>query len=303
MSGKGRTLGCRLLLLLLALLLLLGGALLALRGEWWFPILYRLEAREELSLVAASPPLSHCTLWTQEALLEQDNVRATRNLMLVNAEHPLPEGYEAELVLYRGARMHPLMRDDYIRLRDALYRETGVRIYVTSDYRTAEKQQEILDKSEAGVAAKVGCSEHEAGLALDVCAPHFGGIHFLNSIAGRMLPRICAQYGYIIRYPADKEEITGISYEPWHLRYVGRPHAALIMESGLTMEEYLEHLEVGQWYRTEEYLIARLPQDRLLIPDGWERCEFSPDNMGNVTVTLRYADAQTLSDLLRNRSK
>lgn len=298
-AGKWREPFC---LLLLFTILLCGTAAFLHKGEWWFPILYRLETREELSLVAASPPLSHCTLWTQEALLEQDNVSATRNLMLVNGEHPLPEGYEAELVLYRGARMHPLMRDDYIRLRDEIYRETGVRMYVVSDYRTSEEQQEILNSSEAGIAAKVGCSEHEAGLALDVYAPHFDGMELLDSLSGRMLSRLCCKHGYIIRYPAGKEEITGISYEPWHLRYVGRPHAALIMESGLTMEEYLEHLEVGQWYRTEEYLIARLPQDRLLIPDGWERCEISPDNMGNVTVTLRYADAQTLSNLLRNRS-
>lgn len=292
----------RLLCVLLLLLLLGGSAFFLYKGEWWFPILYRLEQKEDLALLAVSPPPSRCTLWTPEQLLEQGNVRPTRNLMLVNSEHPLPEDYEAELILYRGAWMHPLMRDDYIRLREELQRETGVRIYVVSDYRTPEEQQEILDSSEDGIAAEVGCSEHEAGLALDVYAPHFDGMEFLDSLSGRMLSRLCYKHGYIIRYPAGKEEITGISYEPWHLRYVGHPHAALIMESGLTMEEYLEHLEVGQWYRTEEYLIARLPQDRLLIPDGWERCELSPDNMGNVTVTLRYADAQTLSNLLRNRS-
>ena len=292
----------RLLCLLLLSLLLGGSAFFLHKGEWWFPILYRLEQREELSLHAVSPAPSCCTLWTQEQLLAEKNVRATRNLMLVNSEHPLPEGYEAELVLYRGALMHPLMRDDYIRLREEIQRETGVRMYVVSDYRTSEEQQEILNSSEAGIAAKVGCSEHEAGLALDVYAPHFDGMELLDSLSGRMLSRLCYKHGYIIRYPAGKEEITGISYEPWHLRYVGRPHAALIMESGLTMEEYLERLEVGQWYRTEEYLIARLPADRLLIPDGWDLCELSPDNMGNVTVTLRYADAQTLSNLLRYRS-
>ena len=67
------------------------------------------------------------------------------------------------------------------------------------------------------------------------------------------------------------------------------------------LREYLEHLEAGQWYRTEEYLIARLPQDRLLIPDGWERCELSPDNMGNVThpdCTLLYQNAGWLNNPL-----
>lgn len=289
----------RLLIALLLLGALLGSlALLYLKGEWWFPLLLRMEQNTapELEEVEISP--SSATLWDGDALAEAEGVTLTRNLMLVNGEHPLPKDYEAELVLYRGALMHPLMRDPYIRLREEVHMETGVRIYVVSDYRTAEEQEEILNSSEDGIAAEVGCSEHEAGLALDVYAPHFGGMRFLDSLSGRMVAQVCDKHGFIVRYPVDKEEVTGISYEPWHLRYVGAPHASLIMDCGMAFEEYIAFFEVGQWYRTGEYLIARLEEEKLLLPKGWERCEISPDNTGYVIVTLRYTDAQALSAML-----
>ena len=143
--------------------------------------------------------------------------------------------------------------------------------------------------TENGIAAAVGCSEHEAGLALDVYAPYFGGVNFLRSRAGRAVNRTCAEYGYIIRYPVDKTEVTGISYEPWHVRYVGAPHAELIMESGLALEEYLELFEPDVWYRTGDYLLARLSGDTLTLPTGWTACELSPDNTGYTFVTLSFA--------------
>jgi len=143
-----------------------------------------------------------------------------------------------------------------------------------------------LDSVEDGTAAAVCCSEHEAGLALDVYVPYFSGMNFLRSRAGRLVNRICADYGFIIRYPVGKQGVTGIEYEPWHLRYVGAPHAKLMMDSGLTYEEYLVSLERNVWYRTENYLIARCDADQLVLPDGWMYCEISPDNMGSYLVTL-----------------
>lgn len=297
---KWRRLFC---LLLLFSLLFCSTALTLHKGEWWFPLLLRLEPNTDPDVERVEPSISESTLWDIDDLCEEDRVILSRSLMLVNREHPLPEDYEAELVLYRGALMYPPMRDDYIRLREEVQRETGVRIYVVSDYRTSEEQQEIVDSSEDGIAAQVGCSEHEAGLALDVYAPHFDGTRFLDSLSGRMVTQICDKHGYIIRYPVDKEHVTGISYEPWHLRYVGHPHAALIMDCGMALEEYIEFFEIGQWYRTGEYLIARMDTENLLLPDGWESCEISPDNTGYYMVTLQYADADTLSDFLKNDGK
>ncbi|MBR3894170.1 MAG: M15 family metallopeptidase [Clostridia bacterium] len=279
----------RVLFLVLAVCLVLGVVgFVGYHGEWWYPIGLRLRSYPALALHVADPQTSTST-WSIETLTAREDVTLSNNLLLVNASHPLPEGYEAELIEYNGARMHPLMQEPYIALRDDVQAKTNVRIYVASDYRTAEEQAEILASSEEGIAAEIGCSEHEAGLALDVYAPYFGGKNFLRSRAGRMVNEICHEYGYIIRYPLGKEETTGISYEPWHVRYVGAPHATLIMESGLTLEEYIDFLQPGVWYATEGYLISRRASDDLALPDGWITCEISPDNTGYYIVTLKMS--------------
>ena len=256
-------------------------------GEWWYPAVLRLRRYDDLALTVTQPT-KDVRLWTLEELISQENVTASYNLMLVNSTHPLPEGYVAELIEYNGAKMHPLMRDPYISLRDDVQAATGVRIYVASDYRTREEQEEIFASSQSGIAAHVGCSEHEAGLALDVYAPYFDGINFLRSHAGRMVNEVCAEYGYIIRYPVGKQDVTGISYEPWHIRYVGAPHAALMSRSGLTLEEYIDFLQPDVWYASENYLISRRSPDDLSLPDGWSQCDVSPDNTGYYIITLHF---------------
>ena len=255
-------------------------------GEWWYPLGQRWKQYPAPALTETAVS-GETTLWSFEELILAEGVSHSCNLLLVNASHPLPEGYEPSLVEYNGAKMHPLMRDPYVALRDDVQAATGVRIYVASDYRTAEEQAELIASSESGIAAPIGCSEHEAGLALDVYAPYFGGIQFLRSRAGRMVNEICEDYGYIIRYPSGKEDVTGIEYEPWHIRYVGAPHASIIMNSGITLEEYIELLTPGVWYVSGEYLISRRASDDLHLPNGWTTCDISSDNTGYFIVTLR----------------
>jgi D-alanyl-D-alanine carboxypeptidase len=207
--------------------------------------------------------------------------------MLVNLEHPLPEDYQADLEEYNGAQMHPLMVEQYISMRDAVQKKTGVRIYVSSDFRTPEKQAELLEQYGPDRAAPVGCSEHEAGLSLDVYAPEHASYEFLNSAAGRMVNRICHEYGFIIRYEADKTDVTGFNYEPWHLRYVGAPHAKLIAESGLAFEEYINALTPEIWYAYEDYYILRTSNtEELTLPASFSFCHISPDNTGYYIVTV-----------------
>lgn len=283
--------GYRILCGLLAACLLVGVlGLVYLHGEWWYPLLERLERKTPLEdLLETTVPAAFTTHWSLEELMAEEKVTPTRNLMLVNGEHPLPADYVPELIEYNKAKMHPLMKEDYIQLRDDVQAATGVRIYVVSDYRTAEEQEEILQSSQDGIAAQVGSSEHEAGLALDVYAPHFDGMQFLNSVAGRKINRVCHEYGFVIRYQKNKESVTGISYEPWHLRYVGKTHAALIEASGLALEEYVAAYQPGVWYRTAEgVLIARMEEQGLVLPRGWSRCEISPDNTGYYFVTLYF---------------
>ncbi len=273
-----------LIILACAVLLALGGVVYC-HGEWWFPMLHAIGKDGALDIESVSLA-GETRLWSLEELVADGRVTYSNNLMLVNNSHPLPSDFEAVLVEYNGAKMHPLMKDPYIALRDDVQAATGVRIYVASDYRTAEEQAEILAASPDGIAAALGCSEHEAGLALDVYAPYADGVHFLRSRAGRMVNRICGDYGYIIRYPYGGESSTGIAYEPWHLRYVGAPHAALMSESGLTLEEYFDALVPNTWYRSGTYRIARLSEEALVLPTDFSACTLSPDNLGYYVVTL-----------------
>ena len=115
-----------------------------------------------------------------------------------------------------------------------------------------QEQQEIWDnrvalyvsegateeEATARVAAEVarpGYSEHQLGLALDIIAEYGGD----SNATWTWLKENCWRYGFILRYPADKEDVTGISFEPWHFRYVGVSTAREITEQGLCLEEYL----------------------------------------------------------------
>ncbi len=279
----------RMLCVLIAVALLLTGAgVLFSHGEWLFALEQAWKRYPEPSLIRLIET-GETRHWTLAELETTAGVRISNDLLLVNDSHPLPTDYVPTLEEYNGARMYPQMIAPYVALRDAVQARTNVRIYVSSDYRTPQEQQELLETGEAGVVAQVGCSEHEAGLALDVYAPYYAGENFLESRAGRMVNRVCSEYGFVIRYPKEKEAITGISYEPWHLRYVGLPHAAIMSESGLALEEYVDLLEVGEWYRHGEYLISRRSADALDLITGWSSCEISPDNTGYYIVTLKMS--------------
>ena len=172
-------------------------------------------------------------------------------LVLVNKDHPLPEGFTVELKELRNgqhvdARIYPELQQMFDDARAA-----GIYPFINESFRSAERQQQILDKYIAGYEAQgmshaaaeekaltlvavPGTSEHQLGLALDLIA-EYGE----SAAVWSWLRENCQRYGFILRYPADKEAITGISYEPWHFRYVGAAAAGEIMERGLCLEEYL----------------------------------------------------------------
>ncbi len=172
-------------------------------------------------------------------------------LILVNYTHPLPEGYSIELVeLANGERVDERIYPDLQQMFDDM-REQGLSPAVNSAYRSKEEQQAIIDEKindyiargyspgEAErltyqEAAPVGCSEHESGLALDITAEQGDMWEVYGWLADNAW-----RYGFILRYPDGKEDVTGITYEPWHYRYVGKDAAKEIYDSGVTLEEYL----------------------------------------------------------------
>lgn len=230
------------------------------------------------------------------------------NLLLVNSTHPLPEtvvlpacageeSAESDALVYgmfaqpmtefNGVSFAPGLEEAYLRMRSETEEKTGDHLVIVSAYRTAEEQREALESKGEALAAQPGFSEHQTGLSLDVAVRGFGGMSFLKTAGGRSVGSRCAEYGFIVRYPYGKEKITGYAYEPWHLRYVGEPHARLMAKSGLSLEEYLDFLTPGVWFTDGEYLISRQSGSSLSIPEGASELSLSYDNTGYLILTVR----------------
>lgn len=157
-------------------------------------------------------------------------------VLIVNKTYALPENYDP-------GQLHPDAKTAFDQMKKAAA-EAGLSLKIASGYRsyalqsriygnyTARDGQENADR----YSARPGHSEHQSGLAIDVnvCEDWFA-----DSPEGIWLAEHCAEYGFIIRYPKDKEAETGYMYEPWHIRYLGKELAAAVTESGLCLEEYL----------------------------------------------------------------
>ena len=181
------------------------------------------------------------------------------DLLLVNPWNPMPENYEPELTYLRNgqavdSRCYPelqQMMDDC--------RAAGLDPLICASYRTMEKQEALYEdkevrliregcpENEAGAeAAKVvaypGTSEHQLGLALDIVDVSYQQLDTEqeNTPVQQWLMKNSWKYGFVLRYPTDKSDITGIIYEPWHYRYVGKEASAEMYEHKLCLEEYLE---------------------------------------------------------------
>ncbi len=222
-------------------------------------------------------------------LYEDTRVEIDQSLMLVNKDNKLDKDFIPDISEYKdtGVYMSRPMIDAYASLSAAVIEKTGKKLYVSSDLRSAE-EQEALYLADPNTATEVGASEHQTGLALDVYVAYYSGDGFIKSQSGRFVNANAHKYGFIMRYPSYGEEITGIRFEPWHIRYVGAPHAEIIYNNHLTLEEYIEGLEVGVWYEAEGYLISRQKENggKLCLPQEFESCVISPDNMGCYIVTV-----------------
>ncbi len=229
--------------------------------------------------------------YSPEELRLDGRVAFDQSLMLVNTEHMLPEGFAPDVLEYKQTTvyMSRCMLDAYASLSAAVKERTGNKLYVSSDLRTRE-EQEALYLEDPLTATLPGASEHESGLALDVYVAYYAGDGFIKSPSGRFVNSHAHEYGFIIRYPSYGEAVTGIRYEPWHIRYVGAPHANIIYNNHITLEEYIESLEVGAWYEADGYLISRQDPDDadgLRLPHDFESCTVSPDNTGCYIVTVK----------------
>lgn len=183
-------------------------------------------------------------------------------LLLVNEENPLPKNHSIETkALPNGKEFDARAFDALTALLEA-GNSSGLDLMVCSGYRTIEKQTNLFEEEmakyenqgysyeEAYDAAKTtvavpGTSEHNLGLAADICAVDHQTLDsdFADTPEGKWLKKNAAQFGFIQRYPDGKQDVTGIIFEPWHYRYVGKENAEEINRLGMCLEEYIEYLQ------------------------------------------------------------
>lgn len=181
------------------------------------------------------------------------------NLILVNPWNPLSEDYSVSVTrLDNGQAIDSRCYSDLQDMMDAC-RAEGLSPLICSSYRTWEKQETLYNdqinelilqgysKEEAAseaatMVAVPGTSEHQLGLAVDIVDKNYQLLEEAqeNTAVQKWLMQHSWEYGFILRYPKDKSEITGIIYEPWHYRYVGKEAAKEITENGICLEEYIK---------------------------------------------------------------
>lgn len=183
------------------------------------------------------------------------------NLVLINKQHPIPEDYTFTLGnITDGMKCDERIIPDLLAMLQAA-KDEGVNLVICSPYRDMAKQEvlfnrkmnnymaqgysylEAYKKSSKSVTVP-GASEHQLGLALDIVCDTYWSLNeqFGKTKAGQWLEENSRNYGFILRYPKGKEYITGITFEPWHFRYVGKEAAKLIMDQGITLEEFVESI-------------------------------------------------------------
>lgn len=185
-----------------------------------------------------------------------------KNLLLVNGSHPLSEDYDYTKDLttipeeYHNGQLDQINKDIWPYLKAMIddARKEGVNLSVWSPYRSyniqqmlfnRQKQKQIeagvpeseADAKAASIVARPGTSEHHTGLAADI---NMADDAFENTPMYAWLTEHCQDYGFIMRYPKDKIDVTGVIYESWHYRFVGINVAKDIKNKGITLEEYLE---------------------------------------------------------------
>ena len=220
----------------------------------------------------------------------------------------LERGIESFSVRDSEVLVQPEMADALIAMLDDFHTATGVDdVLVLSGYRSKDKQKELYDEDLAATGldyservSKPGFSEHQTGYGVDLSLTTEEDYDGTGDYA--WIDEHCAEYGLILRYPEMLTATTGIQYEPWHYRYVGSPHASVIMNNGLCLEDYLELVKRQYPYDGEHmivtdfdgkiYEIFYYPKDsaedstQVPVPSGGLSYTVFGDNVGGFIVTV-----------------
>ncbi|MFI3201856.1 MAG: M15 family metallopeptidase [Eubacteriales bacterium] len=184
------------------------------------------------------------------------------NLILINKQHPVPVGYEVKLATIKDSmkcdvRILPHLLD----MLQAAKEESNINLIVCSPYRDYERQAYLFEQKmlsfikedfsyfeayqlSSQTVTVPGASEHQIGIAVDFITSDYMSLDtgFADTVGGEWLAKNAHRFGFILRYPLGKEYITGIQFEPWHYRYVGKTAATMMYEQDITLEEFIEGL-------------------------------------------------------------
>lgn len=210
---------------------------------WQFPI----------DMMALSPELIR--LANKQVLLGKDFVPAS--LVTMKTRKANADGSNANGGVKKASSGEMKLQEECAAALVTMFEaalEDGITLYLKSAYRSWRTQNTMYSNrlkknggKDDGWVSKPGASDHQTGLGCDVVPYEWRDKGMNEKMAAteecQWMATHCAEYGFIIRYPEDKEDVTEINYEPWHLRYVGNPAATYIMENGLCLEEFHQQLQ------------------------------------------------------------
>ncbi|MBY3618978.1 M15 family metallopeptidase [Acinetobacter sp. CUI P1] len=225
------------------------------------------------------------------------------DLLLVNKQYPVHEdSVKSDIVtlfdqkdlvqgyglLDNSIRLSESVAHTFNKMIKAAEKDGVNHFLISSGYRDFEEQEQLYEEKGSDYALPAQYSEHNLGLSLDIGSSQ---AEMSKAAEGKWLEKNAWKYGFILRYPKDKTEITGIKYEPWHFRYVGLPHSAIIHEKGIVLEQYLDLLKENREISTvvdgKTYTVSYYPVSgytSIKIPKEGQY-KTSGDNMDGVIVT------------------
>ncbi|WHY19325.1 M15 family metallopeptidase [Paenibacillus sp. G2S3] len=215
--------------------------------------------------------------------VHEDSVKS--DIVTLSDQKDLIQGYG---LLDNSIRLSESVAHTFNKMIKAAEKDGVNHFLISSGYRDFEEQEQLYEEKGSDYALPAQYSEHNLGLSLDIGSSQS---EMSKAAEGKWLEKNAWKYGFILRYPKDKTEITGIKYEPWHFRYVGLPHSAIIHEKGIVLEQYLdllkENSEISTVVDGKTYTVSYYPVSgytSIKIPKEGQY-KTSGDNMDGVIVT------------------
>ncbi|MBG9718285.1 M15 family metallopeptidase [Bacillus sp. CCB-MMP212] len=217
--------------------------------------------------------------------VKKDSIRS--DIINVNHNSELVRGY---VIFDRNLRLSKDVVKKFLNVVDAAGKESVNHFLISSGYRDFQEQKQLYEKMGSDYALPAGYSEHNLGLSLDIGSTQK---KMEKAPEGKWIEENVWKHGFVLRYPKNKSNITGIQYEPWHIRYVGLPHSAIMQKKNFTLEEYLEFLKAEKEVSTEvegkKYTVSyyKVSENTKVNVPANKQYEISGNNMDGVIVTIQ----------------